>query len=143
MRRGPDNPAPAGSASCASRPASNARPFSSSCLVAGLYNERWRMGSVGWLGLLRDPTPRALPTLLGLADARPNLQGLLRGLEAIARRRRAHGHQLLGGGRMERDRRIEVGLAGAHLDRDGGELDHLGGGLAHDVAADHAIGDAV
>src|SRR5262249_56640622 len=63
---------------------------------------------------------------------------LLGRLHAVARGRRAHRHQFLGGGRMQRHGGVEIGLGGAHLDGDGDHLDHLGGALAGDAAAEPA-----
>ena len=40
---------------------------------------------------------------------------------------------------MQRHGGVEIGLGGPHFDGDGGDLDHLGGALADDMAADDAI----
>ncbi len=50
---------------------------------------------------------------------------------------------LLGQRRMERGGGVEVRLGGAHLDRDGDELDQFAGVRADEVAAEHAVGVGV
>ena len=44
---------------------------------------------------------------------------------------------------MQRKGGVEVGLGGLHLHRDCDCLDDFGGGVADDVAAEHAVGGAV
>src|SRR5215831_3553100 len=52
-------------------------------------------------------------------------------------------HELLGGGRMHRHDRVDVGLGRLHLHRDADELDHFAGVRPHNVAADDASALAV
>src|SRR5262245_25315697 len=52
----------------------------------------------------------------------------------------AHGHELLGHGRMERHRRVELRLGHAELERDRRHLRDLGGVGPEQVAAEHPVG---
>lgn len=51
----------------------------------------------------------------------------------------AQGDEFFGAGGVDGDRAVEVGLAGAHLERDGKALQHLVGAVADDVQADDAL----
>src|SRR5207302_5753281 len=64
---------------------------------------------------------------------------LLRRLPHIPCRRRPHRHQLFRSRRMQRDRRVEIGLGRFHLYGDRDCLDDFGGGVADDVTAEYAI----
>ena len=56
----------------------------------------------------------------------------------MARAARAHCDEFFGGGRVDRQVASKSALV-AHLDRDGGDLDHLARLLAEDMDAEHTV----
>jgi hypothetical protein len=58
----------------------------------------------------------------------------------MPRRRRSHRHQFFRSRRMQRHRRVEIGLGRFHLHGDADGLGDFGGAIADDVAAEDAIG---
>ena len=85
---------------------------------------------------------RVLYTEVIRRDSAKNLS-LFRSFAGVAGGFLPHRDQLLGCGRMQRHRGVEIGLGGAHFHRDGGDLDHFRGPFTDNMTANHAIGLAV
>src|SRR5215475_10966443 len=81
-----------------------------------------------------------LPMRLTVAVVRPALFGRL---PLVTRRGFAHGYELLGGGRVQRHGRIEIGFPCLHGYQDRNHLHELGRVRTHDMAADDAVGRRV
>src|SRR5215467_10257200 len=87
-------------------------------------------------------TTAGAPSQIELRGQAPQ-GGLFRRLAPMTQRLLAHGHELLGGGRMHRDHRVDVGLGRLHLHGDADELDHFAGVGSDDMATDDPFALAV